>query len=48
MADAAGIAAAIWVVAAITAGSGVVVFARMRETHPVVRSEPVGRPPSVW
>ena len=34
IADAAGFAAAIWVVAAITAGSGVVVLARMRETRP--------------
>jgi MFS family permease len=35
VADAAGIAAAIWVVAAITAASGVVVLVRMRETRPV-------------
>jgi MFS family permease len=34
IADAAGIASAIWVIAAITAGSGVVVFIRMRETRP--------------
>jgi MFS family permease len=35
IADAAGIAAAIWVVAIITAGSGVVVMVRMRETRRV-------------
>ena len=35
IADAAGIAAAIWVVAAITAASGVVALVRMRETRPV-------------
>jgi len=35
IADAAGIAAAIWVVAAITAVSGVVVLVRMHETRPV-------------
>jgi MFS family permease len=35
IADAAGIASAIWVVAALTAGSGVVVLMRMRETRPV-------------
>lgn len=34
IAEAAGIASAIWVVAAITAGSGVVVLIRMRETRP--------------
>ena len=34
VADAAGIASAIWVVAIITAGSGVVVLLRMRETRP--------------
>ncbi len=34
IADAAGIASAIWVVAAITAGSGVIVLIRMRETRP--------------
>jgi MFS family permease len=33
IADAAGIASAIWVVAVITAGSGLVVLIRMRETH---------------
>ena len=33
IADAAGIASAIWVVAAITAASGVVVLIRMRETR---------------
>ncbi len=33
IADAAGITAAIWGVAAVTAGSGLVVLARMRETH---------------
>jgi MFS family permease len=33
IADAAGIASAIWVVAVITAASGVVVQIRMRETH---------------
>jgi MFS family permease len=35
IADAAGMASAIWVVAAITAASGVVVLIRMRETRPV-------------
>jgi predicted MFS family arabinose efflux permease len=34
VADAAGMASAIWVVAAITAGSGVLVLVRMRETRP--------------
>jgi MFS family permease len=34
IADAAGIASAIWVVALITAGSGLVVLIRMRETRP--------------
>jgi hypothetical protein len=34
IADATGIASAIWVVAAITSGSGVVVLIRMRETRP--------------
>jgi len=34
IADAAGIASAIWVVAVITAASGVVVLIRMRETRP--------------
>jgi MFS family permease len=34
IADAAGIASAIWVVAAVTAGSGIVVLIRMRETRP--------------
>jgi MFS family permease len=34
IADAAGIASAIWVVAAVTAGSGIVVMIRMRETRP--------------
>jgi MFS family permease len=33
IADAAGIASAIWVVAAITAGSGLVALVRMRETR---------------
>ena len=33
IADAAGIAAAIWVVAVITAGSGIIVLIRMRETR---------------
>jgi len=33
VADAAGLAAAIWVVAALTAGSGLVVLGRMRETR---------------
>ena len=33
IADAAGIAAAIWVVAVITAGSGIIVLTRMRETR---------------
>jgi MFS family permease len=35
IADAAGIASAIWVVAGITAASGLVVLIRMRETRPV-------------
>ncbi len=34
IADAAGFAAAIWFVAALTAGSGVIVLVRMRETRP--------------
>jgi MFS family permease len=34
VADAAGIAAAIWVVAVVTAGSGIIVLGRMRETLP--------------
>ena len=37
LADAAGIAAAIWVVAIITAGSGILVLVRMRETRRAVR-----------
>jgi len=35
IADAAGIASAIWVVAALTAASGVIVLIRMRETRPI-------------
>jgi MFS family permease len=35
IADAAGMITAIWIVALITAGSGVVVLGRMRETRPV-------------
>jgi MFS family permease len=35
IADAAGMITAIWIVALLTAGSGVVVLARMRETRPV-------------
>ena len=38
VADLVGVAAAIWVVAAITAASGVVVAGRMDETHPVAPS----------
>jgi len=34
IADAAGIASAIWVVAALTASSGLIVLVRMRETRP--------------
>jgi predicted MFS family arabinose efflux permease len=34
IADAAGIPAAIWAVAALTAASGLVVLVRMRETRP--------------
>jgi MFS family permease len=34
VADAAGIAAAIWLVAVVTAGSGIIVLGRMRETRP--------------
>jgi len=34
LADAFGIPAAIWVVAALTAASGLVVAVRMYETHP--------------
>jgi MFS family permease len=41
IADAAGLAAAIWVVAAITAVSGVVVLVRMRETRPLVLDRPL-------
>jgi MFS family permease len=46
LADAYGILAAIWGVAALTAASGVVVAVRMYETHqhPV---RPSGRPPAV-
>jgi MFS family permease len=36
IADAAGIATAIWVVAVLTAASGLLVLARMRETRPTV------------
>jgi MFS family permease len=36
VADLAGLRAAVWVVAALTAASGLVVVARMYETHPVV------------
>jgi predicted MFS family arabinose efflux permease len=35
VADAAGMTAAIWAVAALTAGSGLVVAARMRESRPM-------------
>jgi MFS family permease len=35
IADAAGMITAIWIVALITAGAGVVVLGRMRETRPV-------------
>jgi MFS family permease len=34
VADAAGIATAIWLVAVVTAGSGIIVLGRMRETLP--------------
>jgi MFS family permease len=34
VADAAGIASAIWLVAVVTAGSGIIVLGRMRETRP--------------
>jgi MFS family permease len=37
VADLAGLEAAVWVVAALTAASGLVVAARMYETHPVAR-----------
>ncbi len=40
LADAYGISTAIWVIAALTAGSGLVVAARMYETHP--RTQPPG------
>ena len=46
VADAASIEAAIWVVAALTAASGVVVAVRMYETHPRTPSpDPPGSPP---
>jgi MFS family permease len=46
VADAAGIEAAIWVVAALTAASGAVVAVRMYETHPRTPSaDPPGSPP---
>jgi MFS family permease len=41
VADLAGMVAAIWVVAAITALSGLVVLARMRETRPVPLPAPI-------
>ncbi|MDQ3576855.1 MAG: MFS transporter [Actinomycetota bacterium] len=40
LADAYGMSTAIWVIAALTAGSGLVVAARMYETHP--RTQPPG------
>jgi MFS family permease len=40
LADAYGISTAIWVIAALTAGSGLVVATRMYETHP--RTQPPG------
>jgi MFS family permease len=39
VADLAGVASAIWIVAALTAGSGLVVWLRMRETLKDARSE---------
>jgi predicted MFS family arabinose efflux permease len=46
VADALGLEAAIWFVAAITAGSGVVVAIRMYETHPI-RTTPRTTPAAV-
>jgi len=40
IADAAGFGAAIWAVAVLTAGSGLVVFRRMRETRPILDARP--------
>jgi MFS family permease len=40
VADLAGIRAAIWVVAALTAASGLLVWARMYETHPRLSKDP--------
>jgi MFS family permease len=40
VADRAGIPAAIMLIAAITAGSGLIVAVRMRETHPRLRQQP--------
>ncbi len=45
IADRAGMSTAIWVVAAITVASGVVVAVRMRETHPRLRTSPRTPPP---
>jgi len=44
IADAAGITAAIWAVAALTAASGIVVAVRMYETHPREPRHPVQMP----
>ena len=40
IADAAGFGAAIWAVAVLTAGSGLMVFHRMRETRPILDARP--------
>ena len=47
LADAFGIRVAVWVVAALTAASGLVVAVRMYETHPRDSGDPGhrGRPP---
>jgi len=40
IADAVGIGAAIWAVAVLTAGSGLIVFQRMQETRPILDARP--------
>jgi len=45
IADAFGMSAAIWTVAALTAASGIVVAVRMYETRPASQSASIGRAP---
>jgi MFS family permease len=45
VADLWGLRAAVWVVAALTAASGIVVAVRMYETHPRARSADLGQEP---